>query len=100
MADDARHPHRWGYADTRLELDGPRSVRMTGSRYLLSGQRMPHLIPFVEQMLGVPFDPGARIPETTPAIPAPRLNAALLTTLEQLLPADRRSTDPRVRLGH
>ncbi len=25
---------------------------MTGSRYLLSGQRMPHLIPFVEQMLG------------------------------------------------
>ena len=100
MADDARHPHRWGYADTRLELDGPRSVRMTGSRYLLSGQRMPHLIPFVEQMLGVPFDPGARIPETTPDIPAPRLNAALLTTLEQLLPADRRSTDPRVRLGH
>ncbi len=100
MANDARHPHRWGYADTRLELDGPRSVRMTGSRYLLSGQRMPHLIPFVEQMLGVPFDPGARIPEIPPHVPAPRLDANLLATLERLLPADRRSTDPLRRLAH
>jgi alkyldihydroxyacetonephosphate synthase len=100
VASDARHPHRWGYADTRLELDGPRSVRMTGSRYLLSGTSMPHLIPFVEQMLGLPFDPGARIAETPPDVPAPRLNTTLLVALEQLLPADRRSTDPRVRLAH
>ena len=100
MADDARHPHRWGYADTRLELDGPRSVRMTGSRYLLSGQQMPHLIPFVEQTLGVPFNPGARIPETLPEIPAGRLDAARLAIFEQLAPADRRSTDPLVRLAH
>jgi alkyldihydroxyacetonephosphate synthase len=96
---DARHPHRWGYADTRFELDG-RLVRMTGSRYLLSGQLLPHLIPFVEQMLGVPFDAGARIPEKPPDVPAPRLDAGLLAALERLLPADRRSTDPRVRLAH
>ncbi len=100
MADDARHPHRWGYADTRLELDGPRSVRMTGARYPLSGQSMPHLIPFVEQGLDLPFDAADARPESTPPVPAPRLNAALMSALERLLPADRRSTDPIARLAH
>jgi alkyldihydroxyacetonephosphate synthase len=97
---DARHPHRWGFADTRLEFDGPRSVRMTGTRYPLSGQSMPYLIPYVEQMLGVPVDPADVKPESTPEVPAPRLNPALMAALERLLPSDRRSTDPVVRLAH
>jgi alkyldihydroxyacetonephosphate synthase len=100
MADDARHPHRWGFADTRLELDGARSVRMTGDRYPLSGQSMPHLIPFVEQVLGLPFDTTARVPESAPAIAPPRLTPALTAALDRLLPAERRSIDPAVRLAH
>jgi hypothetical protein len=39
---------------------------MTGTRYPLSGQSMPHLIPFVEQMLGLPFDETTAIPESPP----------------------------------
>ena len=100
MADDARHPHRWGFADTRLELEGGRSVRMTGDRYPLSGQSMPHLIPFVEQVLGLPFDTSARVPESAPAIPPPRLTPALTAALEHALPPERRSIDPPVRLAH
>jgi len=100
VADDARHPHRWGYADSQLELDGPRLVRMNGNRYVLSGQSLPHLIPFVEQMLGLPFDPASRIPLVAPNVPPPRLDRALMTALEQVLPAGRRSTDPDIRLGH
>ena len=100
MTSDVRHPHRWGYADTRFELDGPRSVRMTGRRYVLSGHGLPHLIPFVEQMLGVPFNPGIRVPEKRADVPPPRLDPALMTALERVLPADRRSTDPLIRLMH
>lgn len=100
MSSDDRHPHRWGFADTQLEMDGPRSVRMTGARYPLSGQSMPHLIPYVEQMLGLPFDTSARLPESTPAVPPPRLDPALMAALERLLPSDRRSTDPLARLAH
>jgi alkyldihydroxyacetonephosphate synthase len=73
---------------------------MTGTRYLLSGQSMPHLIPFVEQMLGLPFDAYSARPEITPAVPPPCLNPALMATLEQLLPSERRSTDSLSRLIH
>jgi alkyldihydroxyacetonephosphate synthase len=100
VASQARHTHRWGFADTRLELDGARSVRMTGNRYALCGEPMPHLIPFVEQMLGVPFEASATVPEAVPDVPVPRLDAALMTVLERLLPADRRSTDALLRLVH
>jgi alkyldihydroxyacetonephosphate synthase len=101
MASAARHPHRWGFADTRLEFDGPRSVRMTGTRYPLSGQSMPHLLPYVEQMLGLPpLDATALLPESMPAVPPPHLNPALMAALERLLPAERRSTDPDARLAH
>ncbi|MEZ5284787.1 MAG: FAD-binding oxidoreductase [Vicinamibacterales bacterium] len=97
---NARHPHRWGFADTRLELDGPRSVRMTGTRYPISGQSMPHLIPFVEQMLGLPFDAGAAMRDSSPEVPPPVLNPALMTALARLIPGDRLSTAADVRLIH
>ena len=100
MGSDARHRHRWGFADTRLEFDAPRSVRMTGARYPLSGLSMPHLIPFVEQWLGVRLDTSAARPECTPEVPAPRLDPALMAALERLLPVERRSTDPLPRLAH
>jgi alkyldihydroxyacetonephosphate synthase len=96
---DERHPHRWGFADTRLEIDGPRSVRMTGSRYPLSGQSMPHLIPFVEATLGVPLDTTTCRPESAPAVAPPVLDSAFMTDLARLLPADRRTTDPDARLA-
>jgi alkyldihydroxyacetonephosphate synthase len=61
---------------------------------------MPHLIPFVEQMLGLPFDTSVVQPESTPTVPPPILNPALMAALEQRLPPERRSTDPMVRLAH
>jgi alkyldihydroxyacetonephosphate synthase len=100
MASDARHPHRWGYADSQLELDGPRHVRMNGNRYVLSGQSMPHLIPFVEQMLGLPFDPASQRPIVKPAVPPPRINLALNAALERVLAPNRQSTDPDLRFQH
>ena len=100
MPDENRHLHRWGFADTSLELDGPRSVRMTGNRYPLSGHSMPHLIPFVEQMLGVPFEPSARLVEMAPSVPPPVLDAAVNAALDRAIPAERRSTEPRTRLAH
>ena len=72
---------------------------MTGARYPLSGQSMPHLIPYVEQMLGLPIDAAAAKPESAPVVPPPRLDPALTAALERLLPDERRSTDSIARLA-
>jgi alkyldihydroxyacetonephosphate synthase len=100
MPDDQRHPHRWGFADTQLEIDETRSVRMTGSRYPLSGQSMPYLIPFVEQTLGFPLDTSTQRPESSPVIPPARVDPAFMAAIEPLFPPDRRTTDPVARLAH
>ena len=52
LSDGERKPHKWGYTDTVFEFDGPRSVRVTGSRYPLAGYSMPAFIPFAEEVLG------------------------------------------------
>eukprot|EP01130_Rhizamoeba_saxonica_P012382 TRINITY_DN5205_c1_g1_i1.p1 TRINITY_DN5205_c1_g1~~TRINITY_DN5205_c1_g1_i1.p1 ORF type:complete len:623 (-),score=148.70 TRINITY_DN5205_c1_g1_i1:133-2001(-) len=54
----------WGYADTEFALDNG-LVYLTGSRYQFSGYELPHLSPFIQEIMGV--DPVV----TTPSRPAP-----------------------------
>jgi alkyldihydroxyacetonephosphate synthase len=95
-----RHLHRWGFADTQLEIDAARSVRMTGSRYPLSGHAMPHLIPFVEETLGCPLDTSTRRPQSEPVVPPPILDAGFMAALAHVIPPDRCATEPMARLAH
>ena len=57
LSETDKYPHKWGYADTQFEFDDPRSVKVTGNRYPISGFRMPHLVPFVEEILGFSIRP-------------------------------------------
>ena len=41
LSEGERFSHKWGYTDTRFEFDSPRTVRVTGNRYPLSGYSMP-----------------------------------------------------------
>ena len=96
-----RHAHKWGYTDTQLEFDGPRSVRMTGHRYLLAGYSMPKLVPFAEEVLGVPFNPDETIPEKPPPPLAPAVSeAAFLAAARQCLADNQVCDDDEERLVH
>ena len=75
-------------------------VRMTGSRYVLSGYDLPHLVPFIEHMTGLPFDPRARVPEIPAVVPASNLSPALRAALEAIVTPARCCTDAGVRLAH
>jgi|AP95_1055475.scaffolds.fasta_scaffold04925_3 alkyldihydroxyacetonephosphate synthase len=101
MSDGERYPHRWGFTDTRFEFDGPSSVRVTGTRYPLSGYSMPYFIPFVEEVLQVPITPDEVMPELEHrAVPEARSNEAFAAALERVLSDGQISMDAEDRLIH
>ncbi len=96
-----RYPHLWGYDDTRFEFVDARTVRLTGSRYPLAGAPLPHFMPFVEALLGVPVGPDQVQETVRPGpLPAPRRNEAFLEALRAAVPGLRLETDDLPRLVH
>ena len=101
LSDGERHPHKWGYTDTRFEFDGPKTVRVTGSRYPLAGYTLPNFIPFVEDMLQVPVNPDEMAAEKeTQDVPASRADEGLVAALGEAIGAECVSLDDRERLVH
>ncbi len=91
----------WGFSDSGFRVDDLGRVEFTGSRYPLSGQQIPSLLPWAEEILGVPLDPRDRNASRYPtAIPARLPNEAFERALAERLPAERVSRDPRERLRH
>ena len=89
LSDGERHPHKWGYTDTRFEFDGPKTVRVTGSRYPLAGYTLPHLIPFVEEMLQVSVNPDEMATEKEAQdVPASHAEEGLVAALGEEPVAD------------
>ena len=96
-----RYPHRWGYRDTRFEFDGPRSVRVTGSRYPLAGYSLPSFLPFVEEKLDLPIRQEDIASERGGGpIPDPNLNEAFLAAVEKSFAETQISLAARERLVH
>jgi alkyldihydroxyacetonephosphate synthase len=91
----------WGFQDTAFEVLPNRSVRMTGSRYDLSGPELPAIVPWVEEQIGIEIDPAqVNLPSYPPAIPEPRTHDAFLAEVAGLLPAEAITSDAEVRLRH
>ena len=96
-----RYPHLWGYDDTRFEFLDARTVHLTGKRYPLAGAPLPHFLPFVEELLGVPVGP-EHLQENVPApaLSAPMRHQAFLAELRTAVPELRLEEDDEARLVH
>ena len=100
-SDGERQPHKWGYKDTRFEFDGPRSVRVTGSRYPLAGYSMPYFVPFAEEVLGIPLTPEGIMPEVERGeLPPRRQNEGFEKGLGEALTAEQIASSDDERLVH
>src|SRR5574338_219674 len=94
-------PDVWGFADSGFQVNAAGEVEFRGSRYAISGKRIPSLLPWAEGILGVRLDPFDRHASAYPTPLPPRVaNEALERALAERLPAGRVSADPRVRLRH
>jgi alkyldihydroxyacetonephosphate synthase len=96
-----RYAHKWGYADTQFVFDDDRTVRVTGSRYPLSGYRMPYFLPFVEEVFGFPIRPEDMTQEIEHReLPEPVANAGFSDAMREALNEDQMSQDDQDRLVH
>lgn len=99
--DETTWGHRWGYRDTRFMVNPDGTVRVTGSRYAVSGYDMPGFIPFLEETLDIKLDVSDIKPERADKpVPEPILNRGFCDALGTALPPGRTSGDPRERLLH
>ncbi len=99
--DDTPWGHRWGYRDTHFIINPDRTVRVTGSRYAVSGYDMPGFIPFIEATLDIKLDPtDIKQERADKPVPEPIINQPFVDALAAALPADRAVSDPRERLLH
>ena len=100
-AADAESLDVWGFRDTRFFVNERREVEVTGSRYELSGQTLPNLLPWITRIIGVDLAANDRNePAYPPAIPDPRPSEAFLATVRELLEPDQWTDDAEVRLRH
>ena len=101
LSEAERYLHKWGYVDTRFEFDDPRSVKVTGNRYPISGFRMPYLVPFVEEMLGFSIRPeDTVVGNQTHNIPQPNIEDHFFKAVETQFESDQFSIDEKDRLVH
>lgn len=95
-----RWDHAWGYRDTQFEVGPDGHVRLSGSRYEISGVPMPGFLPFCEQALGVKLEVREVRAQAPLDVPAPNRNAAFCTAIEAAFAAEDYTFDERARAVH
>ena len=56
-ADEAESWENWGFRDTSFAINERDVVEITGSRYEVSGQELPRLLPWIRETLAIDLDP-------------------------------------------
>lgn len=92
----------WGFRDTQFVAQPDDSVILTGDRYELSGKKLPHLVPWVRDVMGAPDirHDDVNVGHYPPAVPAPVRNDAFTAALKGILTDGQISDDARTRLRH
>src|ERR1044072_9132808 len=81
-ADETESFENWGFANTKFASNKRGNVTIEGSRYELSGQELPRLLPWMSGVLGIEINPNDVHPSAYPVkIPEPLENAGFVSTI-------------------
>lgn len=98
---DCMKKHQWGFADTCLIINQDRTVTMTGNRYNLSGYKMPYLLPYIENELGINIElDNYRQEIEHKSILPPVCHEDFCQALKQFFPPHQYTFDDAQRLLH
>ncbi len=91
----------WGFKDTSFHINERNHVILSGSRYSLSGEELPTLLPWVQDILKINIDPKDIYPSNyPPQIPESRMTDQLRSALLRIITKDQISEDSKLRLRH
>jgi len=102
-ANEEESDSTWGFADTRFEARADSSVVLTGQRYLLCGDPLPNLMPWIRGVMQLDLRPDDKHPYAfPPQVSEAVRNDAFEQAIGAHLAADQLDRDPRARLrrGH
>lgn len=98
--EDTLWGHGWGFRDTQFEVGRDGHVRLTGSRYDISGFSMPGFLPFCEDVLGVKLDTRELLEPVALRVERPNQNEPFCAAVRSEFSDDDYSFDDRVRAVH
>jgi len=91
----------WGFQDTRFQAYNDTVVEVTGSRYPLSGQKLPSLLPWFNQLMEVKISGASRLKSSyPPPIPTTTINHEFMSEIGETFDKTQISFDPVQRLRH
>lgn len=102
IGEDERESHEnWGFADTAFAVNERDAVTILGTRYELSGKKLPRLLPWIREVLHVDVDTSDVFKSSYPtAINPPVRNEDFLNQIGKTIAADRIDFDDENRLRH
>lgn len=102
-ADEAESWENWGFRDTSFAINERDVVEITGTRYELSGQELPRLLPWIRETLAIDLDPKDQHRNSYPTeIPASVESPAFSKAIREFLKDEQidASGENRLRHGH
>ncbi|MFT3743773.1 MAG: FAD-binding oxidoreductase [Pyrinomonadaceae bacterium] len=102
-ADEAESWENWGFRDTSFAINERDVVEITGTRYELSGQELPRLLPWIRETLAINLDPKDQHRNSYPTeIPAAVESPAFSKAIREFLKEEQidASGENRLRHGH
>ncbi len=98
---NAESPDVWGFRDSAFTVLPNGNVLLTGSRYPLSGEELPDLLPWIRSVLGVELPVAdTHASAYPPPVPPAQRNPEFESAIKALLSADAITDAPEVRLRH
>ena len=91
----------WGFSDTQFEARPDGQVVLTGDRYPLCAAPLPHLLPWIRDVMEIdlPVD-DLHVAAYPPKIPAPTMASSAFRSLASFLGAEGVTQEDAVRLRH
>jgi alkyldihydroxyacetonephosphate synthase len=99
--DEVEKLRGWGFEDTAFSVNSRGHIQLSGTRYTVSGQEMPYLLPWMADVTNSPVGPhNVHAPLADISVESARDTSAFRAAVREFLSDDQLSDDAGLRARH